>query len=147
MKPELDGIVLRLPRATKNFYVDGHKPTPHWFRKSSDSKNCQLLKVRFLHMRMEQSPREFKRQKKLWNATKNDAICLTLRHFWLLVSFEFMLSGLNLPIMSLTLARNTLDGVELENQFPVCLSARGCYILPRVNRNLCCCGLCQIVAA
>jgi hypothetical protein len=30
LKPELEGIVLRLPRATKNFYVDGHKPTPHW---------------------------------------------------------------------------------------------------------------------
>jgi ferredoxin len=27
--PEIDGIELRLPRATKNFYVDGHKPTPH----------------------------------------------------------------------------------------------------------------------
>ena len=26
---ELNGIVLRLPRATKNFYVDGHKPQPH----------------------------------------------------------------------------------------------------------------------
>ena len=26
---EIDGIVLRLPRATKNFYVDGHKPQPH----------------------------------------------------------------------------------------------------------------------
>lgn len=29
LEPELDGIVLRLPRATKNFYVDGHKPEPH----------------------------------------------------------------------------------------------------------------------
>ena len=29
LEPALDGIVLRLPRATKNFYVDGHKPTPH----------------------------------------------------------------------------------------------------------------------
>merc|ERR1712001_729923 len=26
LAPELNGIVLRLPRATKNFYVDGHKP-------------------------------------------------------------------------------------------------------------------------
>lgn len=26
---ELDGMTLRLPRATKNFYVDGHKPEPH----------------------------------------------------------------------------------------------------------------------
>ncbi len=26
---ELEGIELRLPRATKNFYVDGHKPQPH----------------------------------------------------------------------------------------------------------------------
>jgi len=29
LRPELDGVVLRLPRATKNFYVDGHKPQPH----------------------------------------------------------------------------------------------------------------------
>ncbi|TRY78763.1 hypothetical protein TCAL_12694, partial [Tigriopus californicus] len=29
LEPELDGIVLRLPRATKNFYVDGHVPQPH----------------------------------------------------------------------------------------------------------------------
>jgi ferredoxin len=26
---ELDGIKLRLPLATRNFYVDGHKPKPH----------------------------------------------------------------------------------------------------------------------
>lgn len=26
---ELDGIELRLPQATRNFYVDGHKPKPH----------------------------------------------------------------------------------------------------------------------
>ena len=29
LSPDIDGIVLRLPRATKNFYVDGHKPQPH----------------------------------------------------------------------------------------------------------------------
>ena len=29
LTPSIDGIVVRLPRATKNFYVDGHKPTPH----------------------------------------------------------------------------------------------------------------------
>ena len=29
LAPEIDGIVLRLPRATKNFYVEGHKPQPH----------------------------------------------------------------------------------------------------------------------
>ena len=29
LRPHLDGIRLRLPRATKNFYVDGHKPQPH----------------------------------------------------------------------------------------------------------------------
>ena len=29
LAPEIDGIVLKLPRATKNFYVDGHKPEPH----------------------------------------------------------------------------------------------------------------------
>ncbi|XP_072319288.1 ferredoxin-2, mitochondrial [Eucyclogobius newberryi] len=27
--PELDGIVLTLPKVTRNFYVDGHVPTPH----------------------------------------------------------------------------------------------------------------------
>ncbi|XP_072764482.1 adrenodoxin-like protein 1, mitochondrial [Anoplolepis gracilipes] len=26
---ELDGIELELPKATRNFYVDGHTPTPH----------------------------------------------------------------------------------------------------------------------
>lgn len=26
---ELDGLVIRLPSATRNFYVDGHKPKPH----------------------------------------------------------------------------------------------------------------------
>ncbi|XP_043788545.1 adrenodoxin-like protein 1, mitochondrial [Apis laboriosa] len=26
---ELDGIELELPQATRNFYVDGHTPTPH----------------------------------------------------------------------------------------------------------------------
>merc|ERR1712156_627302 len=29
LTPDIDGIELRLPRATKNFYVDGHKPQPH----------------------------------------------------------------------------------------------------------------------
>merc|ERR1711983_432559 len=29
LEKEIDGIRLRLPRATKNFYVDGHKPQPH----------------------------------------------------------------------------------------------------------------------
>lgn len=26
---ELDGIELTLPKATRNFYVDGHTPKPH----------------------------------------------------------------------------------------------------------------------
>ena len=26
---EMDGAVITLPKATRNFYVDGHKPTPH----------------------------------------------------------------------------------------------------------------------
>ncbi|KAI5643483.1 2Fe-2S iron-sulfur cluster binding domain-containing protein [Phthorimaea operculella] len=26
---DLEGIELELPKATRNFYVDGHKPTPH----------------------------------------------------------------------------------------------------------------------
>ncbi|XP_011636244.1 adrenodoxin-like protein, mitochondrial [Pogonomyrmex barbatus] len=29
LKKELDGIELELPRATRNFYVDGHIPTSH----------------------------------------------------------------------------------------------------------------------
>lgn len=29
LSKELDGMVLTLPRATRNFYVDGHKPKPH----------------------------------------------------------------------------------------------------------------------
>ncbi len=29
LNKDIDGIKLRLPRATKNFYVDGHKPQPH----------------------------------------------------------------------------------------------------------------------
>lgn len=29
LSKELDGIVIKLPLATRNFYVDGHKPKPH----------------------------------------------------------------------------------------------------------------------
>ena len=29
LNKELDGIIVRLPSATRNFYVDGHKPKPH----------------------------------------------------------------------------------------------------------------------
>lgn len=29
LNKSLDGLRLRLPRATKNFYVDGHVPAPH----------------------------------------------------------------------------------------------------------------------
>ncbi|XP_065360464.1 adrenodoxin-like protein 1, mitochondrial [Calliphora vicina] len=29
LKKELDGIELTLPKATRNFYVDGHTPKPH----------------------------------------------------------------------------------------------------------------------
>lgn len=29
LKKELDGITLEQPPATRNFYVDGHTPTPH----------------------------------------------------------------------------------------------------------------------
>ncbi|XP_037933106.1 adrenodoxin-like protein 1, mitochondrial [Teleopsis dalmanni] len=29
LSKELDGIELELPKATRNFYVDGHKPKPH----------------------------------------------------------------------------------------------------------------------
>lgn len=30
LQRELDGMELTLPAATRNFYVDGHKPKPHW---------------------------------------------------------------------------------------------------------------------
>ena len=26
---EMEGMVVRLPKATRNFYVDGHVPEPH----------------------------------------------------------------------------------------------------------------------
>uniref|UniRef100_A0A1I7YWE6 2Fe-2S ferredoxin-type domain-containing protein n=1 Tax=Steinernema glaseri TaxID=37863 RepID=A0A1I7YWE6_9BILA len=29
LKPELDGLIVTLPRITRNFYVDGHVPEPH----------------------------------------------------------------------------------------------------------------------
>ncbi|ODN01678.1 Adrenodoxin-like protein, mitochondrial [Orchesella cincta] len=29
LNKQLDGLKVTLPAATKNFYVDGHKPTPH----------------------------------------------------------------------------------------------------------------------
>ena len=29
LSEELDGLIVRLPTATRNFYVDGHKPKPH----------------------------------------------------------------------------------------------------------------------
>ena len=29
VKESMEGSVIELPKATRNFYVDGHKPTPH----------------------------------------------------------------------------------------------------------------------
>ena len=29
LKENMEGAVFTLPKATRNFYVDGHKPTPH----------------------------------------------------------------------------------------------------------------------
>lgn len=29
LNKDLDGMTVNLPQATRNFYVDGHKPTPH----------------------------------------------------------------------------------------------------------------------
>lgn len=48
--PELDGIELTLPKVTRNFYVDGHVPTPHWGitgdrEKGIHLKNLDLMKV------------------------------------------------------------------------------------------------------
>lgn len=27
---DMEGMEVQLPQATRNFYVDGHKPKPHW---------------------------------------------------------------------------------------------------------------------
>jgi len=27
--PDMEGMVVKLPSATRNMYVDGHKPVPH----------------------------------------------------------------------------------------------------------------------
>lgn len=35
---ELDGIELTLPKVTRNFYVDGHVPKPHWERDAADEE-------------------------------------------------------------------------------------------------------------
>jgi len=29
LSKDLDGLKVQLPKATRNFYVDGHKPKPH----------------------------------------------------------------------------------------------------------------------
>jgi ferredoxin len=29
VSPEMDGAVVEMPKATRNFYVDGHTPKPH----------------------------------------------------------------------------------------------------------------------
>ena len=29
VKEEMDGVTLKMPSATRNFYVDGHRPVPH----------------------------------------------------------------------------------------------------------------------
>ena len=29
LRPDMDGMVVTLPSATRNMAVDGHKPTPH----------------------------------------------------------------------------------------------------------------------
>lgn len=30
MDEKFENAVIQLPKATRNFYVDGHKPKPHW---------------------------------------------------------------------------------------------------------------------
>ncbi len=32
LKKDLEGAEFTLPQATRNYYVDGHKPTPHWMK-------------------------------------------------------------------------------------------------------------------
>jgi hypothetical protein len=32
---------LQLPQATRNFYVDGHKPAPHWTRRLME-RDCSV---------------------------------------------------------------------------------------------------------
>lgn len=38
LTPELDGMELTLPKVTRNFYVDGHVPKPHW-------EDTQMMRV------------------------------------------------------------------------------------------------------
>lgn len=40
---ELEGIELTLPKVTRNFYVDGHVPKPHW--EELEEKELPLAKV------------------------------------------------------------------------------------------------------
>ena len=42
---ELSGITLKLPRATANFYVDGHVPQPHWHWQLPDYLAISLLEI------------------------------------------------------------------------------------------------------
>lgn len=47
LTPELDGIELTLPKVTRNFYVDGHTPTPHW-EKRAELKATQTWETSFI---------------------------------------------------------------------------------------------------
>lgn len=40
---ELEGIELTLPKVTRNFYVDGHVPKPHW--EEVQEINCHMEKM------------------------------------------------------------------------------------------------------
>lgn len=58
LSKEMDGMEITLPSATRNFYVDGHKPKPHWrldicvlhdlFLDCSNSGNCCGKNFQFL---------------------------------------------------------------------------------------------------
>ena len=39
LNKDLDGLEVTLPQATRNFYVDGHVPQPHWYFQ------CSVLKM------------------------------------------------------------------------------------------------------
>lgn len=40
---ELDGLEITLPKVTRNFYVDGHVPKPHWEKLQMTMKRKQMV--------------------------------------------------------------------------------------------------------
>lgn len=47
---ELDGMTLTLPQATRNFYVDGHVPKPHWAGGTTAGLGWRLMCAQFTNI-------------------------------------------------------------------------------------------------